>query len=126
MRTHYEAHGQWIESRPYSTEGRWDVNYSDILTQLIQSAGRYCKQYASDLFIDWTEIVEELAKGKPMDNTYIFAFRDSGVDHKAYYENRKASPEIYGEPNYHEVWELKVKSTDNDRWLQMELDLIEN
>lgn len=126
MKTQYRAQGQWIESKPYSTEGRWEVNYSDILSQLIKSAGRYCERYASDLFIDWNVVVKELENGAPMDKSYIFAFRDSGVDHKEYYENRKASPEIFGEPNYHEVWELKVKSTDNDRWLEMELNLIAN
>lgn len=120
MITHYEAHGQWIESKPYSKEGRWDINYSDILTQLIQSCGRYCKRYASDLFIDWQSIVKELEKGIPMNNRYIFAIRSDGVDHNSFYEIRK------GKEPYHEVWELTVKSVDNDRWLEMELNLIAN
>lgn len=120
MTTHYEAHGQWIESKPYSKEGRWDINYSDILTQLIQSCGRYCKRYASDLFIDWQGIVKELEKGIPMNNRYIFAIRSDGVDHNSFYEIRK------GKEPYHEVWELTVKSVDNDRWLEMELNLIAN
>ena len=120
MTTHYEAHGQWIESRPYSTEGRWDINYSDILTQLIQSCGRYCQRYASDLFIDWQYIVEKLSKGEPINGQFIFAIRTDGVDHNAFYEIRK------DKGGYHEVWELTIKSTDNDRWLEMELNLIAN
>lgn len=121
MRTiHYEAKGQWVESKPYSKEGKWDINYSDILTQLIQSCGRYCQRYASDLFIDWASVVRELNKGEPIDKKYIFAIRTDGVDHDSYYEARK------DKGGYHEVWELKVKSVDNDRWLEMELDLIAN
>lgn len=119
MRTvYYETNGQWIENKPYSTEGRWDVNYSDILTQLIQSAGRYCQRYASDLFIDWANIVKELDDGKPINNDYIFAFRTDGVDHKAFYNIRKTG--------YHEVWKLTIETEDNGRWMKMKLELIEN
>lgn len=120
MTTYYEAYGQWIESAPYSKKGRWDINYSDILTQLIQSCGRYCQRYASDLFIDWQAIVEELGKGEPINAKYIFAIRTNGVDHNAFYEIRKGS-----EP-YHEVWELTIRSTAHDKWLEMELNLIAN
>ena len=120
MKTNYKAHGQWVENRPYSKVGHWDINYSDILTQLIQSCGRYCQRYASDLFIDWWEVVKELDKGEPIDKKNIFAIRKDGVDHDTIYEIRKK------EGGYHEVWELTVKSVDNDRWLEMELNLIAN
>ena len=96
MTTHYIAKGNWIENRPYSQDGHWDINYSEILTRLIQSAGQYCKHYASDLFIDWNRVVRELDKGEAINETYIFGIRDMGVDHKFYYENRKEHPEIYG------------------------------
>ena len=32
-------------------EGKWEINYSSILTRLIQEAGRWCEYYASDLFV---------------------------------------------------------------------------
>ena len=124
MATHYEAEGQWIENRPYSKVGHWDINYSDILTQLIQSCGRYCKRYASDLFIDWQDVVRELEKGEPINETYIFGIRTDGVDHKSFYEQRKDSKSKYDW--YHEVWELTIKSTEDGRWLNMELNLIAN
>ena len=124
MTTNYHASGQWIESKPYSKEGYWTINYSDILTQLIQSCGRYCQRYASDLFIDWKYIEKELEKGEPINDTYIFAIRTDGVDHKSFYEARKDSKSKHD--FYHEVWELKITTEDNGRWLDMELNLIAN
>ena len=126
MTTHYEAHGQWIESAPYSTEGWWSICTSEILTQLIQSCGRYCKKYASDLFNDWAKIVNELEKGEPIDKKYIFAIRDYGIDNASQVKIRQENPDVYEQLGYHEVWELTVKSVDNDRWLEMELNLIAN
>ena len=120
----FKAQGQFIESEPYSTEGHWDVNYSDILTQLIKLAGKYCESYASDLFVDWLSINAKFESGKPINETWIFAFRSMGIDHKEYYEWRKANPGMYGEP-YHEVWQLDI-STEDNKWLNMELKLIEN
>lgn len=32
-------------------KGGWRINYSSILSKLIQEAGRWCEHYASDLFI---------------------------------------------------------------------------
>ena len=120
MRTHYESHGQWVENEPYSKDGRWNINYSDILTQLIHSCGKYCQSHADDLFMDWYEIEKELEKGEPINAKYIFAIRTYGVDHDNYYEIRK------DEEPYHEVWELTIRSTDNDKWLEMEMNLIAN
>lgn len=125
MTTHYEAQGNWIESRPYSTTGRWDINYSSILSQLIKSCGEYCDMYASNLFIDWKRVEEDLNRGEPIDTTYIFAIRDIGVDNKLYYDIRMENPDLY-HYNYHEVWELKVKGDVEEREITMELNLIAN
>ena len=126
MRTEIKTTGWWVESRPYSIKGRWDINYSDILTQLIQSCGKYCKAHASDLFIDWSAIVRELEKGEDLYDTYIFGIRDYGVDHKFYYETRMTQPDLYGNPNYHEVWELEVNANKKEREITMTLRLIAN
>lgn len=57
------------------------INYSSILTKLIQDAGRLCDNYASDLFIDWQcEIVQPLEKGELKSKTYIIGFRQNGVE----------------------------------------------
>jgi len=64
------------------TNGVWDVNMSDIITRLIQLAGRYCERYASDLFIDW-----KFSSANPDEKDFrygggktIFGFRENGVD----------------------------------------------
>lgn len=126
MVTEIKAQGNWIESQPYSTEGRWDINYSSILTKLIQQTGKYCQNYASDLFIDWNSVERELEKGEDINETYIFGLRTMGVDHKFYYENRVNHPELYGAPNYHEVWELTVIADKAKRDIEMALKLIAN
>ena len=69
-----DATGCFVESYPYSKEGRWNINYSGILSDLICKAGRYCKHYASDLFIDWKEIENSLDNADYKGDTYLFGF----------------------------------------------------
>ena len=85
-------------------EGKWEINYSSILTRLIQEAGRWCEHYASDLFILWKYNVEQkLDNGTLETGTLMFAMYNSGVHHKAWYENHK------NEYNYYRaVWFLDV------------------
>ena len=85
-------------------EGKWEINYSSILTRLIQEAGRWCESYASDLFVQWKYgIDQKLDNGTLYTNTFVFAFRDSGVDSEEWYENHK------NEHNYYRaVWFLDV------------------
>ena len=66
-------------------QGRdFDINYSSILTKLIQECGRLCESYASDLFIDWNSIVQKL-KDKTMEtSTHLFGIREMGVDHNEF------------------------------------------
>ena len=85
-------------------ECKWESNYSSILTRLIQEAGRWCEHYASDLFVQWKyRIDQKLDNGTLYTNTFVFAFRDSGVDSEEWYENHK------NEHNYYRaVWFLDV------------------
>ena len=85
-------------------EGKWEINYSSILTRLIQEAGRWCESYASDLFVQWKyRIDQKLDNGTLYTDTFVFAFRDSGVDHEEWYENHK------NDYNYYRaVWFLDV------------------
>ena len=67
-------------------EGRgYDINYSSILTRLIQVTGRFCERFASDLFITWQGIDELLKSDLPLDGpiheVVCFGIRESGVDH---------------------------------------------
>ena len=88
--------------------GKWKINYSSILTKLIQEAGRWCKHYASDLFILWNCNIEKpLANGIIETKTLVFAFRESGVDGNSWYENHEDKSNYY-----RAVWFLDVVVDD--------------
>ena len=89
-------------------EGKWEINYSSILTRLIQEAGRWCESYASDLFVQWKySIDQKLDNGTLYTDTFVFAFRDSGVDSEEWYENHK------NEHNYYRaIWFLDVETNE--------------
>lgn len=95
----------------YARDGirhKWAINVSDIFTKLIKEVGRLCDSYASDLFISWNEIQKKLDNGTMYgDELYVFAIRDSGVDHREWYENHK---DDYG--RYRAVWFLNVYTND--------------
>ena len=83
------------------------VNYSSILTRLIQEAGRICEFYASDLFIEWRSIVDALEDGSVETGSYLFGFRDSGVDEAKsvlYWYNETT----HGREYYSAIWKLDV------------------
>ena len=88
-------------------KGKWEINYSSILTKLIQEAGRWTERYASDLFIGWTEIDGILSNPITESTSRIFAFRESGVDGDTFYENRKSN--LY---YYRAVWKLEINLVD--------------
>lgn len=88
-----------------NNNGTFDVNLSSILTILIQTAGRYCESYASDLFIDWEE-VKKFINFPPVagnQKLFIFGFRRNGVDHETYVLNSSTSGS-----RYRKVFALKV------------------
>lgn len=77
------SYGTWSNHH-----AKWDVNYSAILTELIQNAGRWCERYASDLFIDWMTI-EEYLRCKDIENrSFLFGFRQDGVDNATFVISR--------------------------------------
>lgn len=87
-------------------EGKWEINTSSILTQLIQEAGRWCEHYASDLFVHWKYLIEQkLDNGTLETDTFVFAMYGSGVHHKEWYEKRKYN-------NYRAVWFLDVETNE--------------
>ncbi len=72
------------------------INQCDILTKLIQWTGRYVEHYASDLFITWTTMLKEMNSVKFHEagelhgaeankKRYVFALRESGVDHDRFF-----------------------------------------
>ena len=71
-----EATGEWSNDI-FSGEKCWNINYSDILTFLIQKAGTICKNYASDLFISWSSLENEMKQDgqEYAGGKYLFGFR---------------------------------------------------
>lgn len=87
-----------------------DVNYSDILTKLIQDAGRICDNYASDLFIHWRyKIIEKMKNNELTTNTYEIGFRQSGVE-----MGEKGS----------ERWNTRLETFGSEIVKMMELEII--
>ena len=104
------ADGYWS-----TYENHWDINYSSILTRLIQSAGRFCKNYASDLFIDWNNIENRLTEENLYTDgvyEYLFGMRKQGVDHASYILSN-ANNGKYLSDYYSELFKLTIKVVNN-------------
>lgn len=111
-----ETTGEWSNDI-FSGEKCWNINYSDILTFLIQKAGTICKNYASDLFISWISLEnkmkqegQEYAGGK-----YLFGFRELGVDHSNYVLSRLNNYGVEGlKKDIKELYMLEVSIKKSD------------
>ena len=109
-----ESVGSWSNKNPYyygiSKEGKFSINYSDILTFLIQVAGKICKHYASDLFVTWSSLEEKLKDVEYTGEKILFGFRENGVDSNAFILSRLNN---YGkeqmEKDIKELYMLEVK-----------------
>lgn len=114
-----QASGSWCNKDPYyygvSTEGKFDINYSDILTFLIQTAGRVCKHYASDLFITWSFLEERLKDPNYTGEKLLFGFREMGMDSNTHVLSRLNS---YGKQQMmaeiQKLYMLEVEVIDRD------------
>ena len=94
-----------------------DVNYSNILTKLIQEAGRYCENYASDLFISWSSIDQELRDGTIESGIKMFGFREMGVDHLGFIYSRASNDYRNFDKEYRSIWKLDIYvNYDENYW----------
>lgn len=114
-RNEIHASGCWYEGVNDKT---WHINYSAILTKLIQTAGRYVDQWASDLFIIWKYHIEEkLTDQDWKGDTIYFGFREQGVDHYVEgdeYNCIEQHKKDYGRYYYRSVLKLETKINGND------------
>lgn len=96
-------------SKVIEARGRdFGINYSSILTKLIQECGRLCENYASDLFITWNGIVQKL-KDKTMETSvYLFGIREMGVDHNEFVLSRYNNNGCYAKHEYRKIYRLDV------------------
>ena len=98
-----------IDAEKIVAEGRTynEINYSSILTKLIQECGRLCERYASDLFIDWQSIEDKLKDGTMETSVYLFGIREDGVDHAEFILSRYNN-DSYARYEYRKIYRLDV------------------
>lgn len=102
-----------------TAEGRKnEINYSSILSKLIQSAGRYCESYASDLFISWNSLLRDMERGE-LKPVYLFGMRESGVDHDGFILSRFNSEPVVAHYEYRQIWRLYITVDAKDGWIRM-------
>lgn len=111
--------GKYVYKNSNPSEGKWEINYSSILTKLIQAAGTTCKSYASDLFIDWPLVVTEINQNEAEEINFLFGFRDSGIDYRPYTSQspRRTLPLVASE--YKRVYLLNVVKIEDRIYLRL-------
>ncbi len=119
----YGHEGTIWETGSLENDGRFHINYSSILTRLIQEAGRYCEHWASDLFIDWSALDRELEEGTLESKSILFGFRDCGVDHTEYILSHCQSEGSYAHWYYRSVWRLDIEVTDREYYSDKKLKM---
>ena len=111
--------GKYVYKNSNPSEGKWEINYSSILTKLIQAAGSTCESYASDLFIDWPSVVIEINQNKAEEINFLFGFRDSGMDYRSYtsQSSRRTLPLVAKE--YKKVYLLNATKMKDKIYLRL-------
>ena len=89
------------------------INYSSILTKLIQECGRLCESYASDLFISWDNIVKKLEEKTMETSAYLFGIREMGVDHNEFILSRYENNGRFARHEYRKIYRLDVFVDDD-------------
>lgn len=97
------------DSKVIEARGRdFDINYSSVLTKLIQECGRLCESYASDLFITWNEIYQKIKEKTMETSAYLFGIREMGVDHNEFVVSRYNNNGCYAKYEYRKIYRLDV------------------
>lgn len=91
----------------------FDINYSSILTKLIQECGRLCESYASDLFITWNRIAREIERETMETSAYLFGIRERGVDHTEFILSRYNNYGYQAMYEYRKIYRLDVIVDDD-------------
>lgn len=99
-----------ITSQGEIYNNKCSINASAIWTKLIQEAGRWCKDFASDLLYDYMKIEEKIENATLETESHLFGFRECGVDHDSYIFSRYSNQPVYGNAalEYRAIWRLDV------------------
>lgn len=109
------ANGHFVESQTFNGLF-WDINYSSILSKLINETGRFVERYASDLFISWESIKKSLANPDYTGGKYLFGLREDGVDGNSFVVSRLNNYKTYAEKLsgiYRKLYMLEIKINEN-------------
>lgn len=107
-----------MTSGQISDAGKVEINYSSLLTKLIQEAARWCRYYASDLFIWWNSVLKDLKNGRGS-ASYLFGFRESGVDSADEIIQQYQSAGYLMRERYRAIWRLDVEVNEDGRRVEM-------
>lgn len=99
----------------YDNEISVEINYTSIITKLIQEAGKYCSNYASDLVIDLNSLEEKMRDFSLETDSILFGFRDLGVDSNDAIINRLDNSINY---TYNSIWRLDIDVSGYDEGLR--------
>jgi len=113
----------YLSQRTMRDSMYWNINESSILTELIQQTGRYAERYASDLFIDWSNVDKFIKDGTQENHTWFFGIREDGVDHESFITCRM-NDGPYWKYKYRKIFRLDAKLGINDD-TQLDLTLVE-
>lgn len=104
------------EGRRDYYSGKYEINYSSILSRLIQEAGRFCEYFASDLFIDWGGVLRWMEEAEDnSESVFLFGFRQNGVDGNSFVLSRYNNGCYrYPEKEYRSMWRLEISTDDKD------------
>ena len=105
------ASGELVNTDFRTNDASLEINYSSILTRLIQEAGRVCESYASDLFLTWTGMMRKFSDYRTESESFLFGFRRGGVDHTEWVIS---NAEKGATSNYYSIWRLDIKIKDID------------
>ena len=96
-------------SQVIEAQGRdFDINYSSILTKLIQECGRLCESFASDLFITWNGIERRFKEKTMKTSVYLFGIREMGVDHDKFILSRYNNYGCHAKHEYRKIYRLNI------------------
>lgn len=120
-----EASGRWLDL-DYN-DSHFSINYSDILTRLIKSAGMHCEHFASDLFIDWSNLQKRLCNKEYKGEKLLFGMRENGVDGNIFVLCKYNNPLTYDiEKEYKEIFLLDIQIEQNKYYRDPSIKMLFN
>ena len=106
--------GQLITDYFAENGQRTNVNYSDIVTELVQAAGTLCEYYASDIIYDVKDL--ENCINNVREEVLFIGIRDSGCDSTNSIKCRLENSSTYGNNNYIRLYRLETSIPDESHY----------